>query len=72
VTVTLDTPECVPSSGSEGFDVDVTRTVRDLDTGEVVHTDTAHTAYLPSDAVVCVPPAPATPPVPTTIGGIRD
>jgi vancomycin resistance protein YoaR len=71
-TVTLATPDCVPASGSDGFEVDVTRVVRDVDTDAVVHTDTAHTAYLPSDEVVCLPPAPAPPPAPTTIGGVRD
>lgn len=71
-TVTMATADCVPSKGSEGFEVDVTRVVRDLETAEVVRSDTAHTAYLPSDAVVCLPPAPEAPVTPTTIGGVRD
>ena len=72
-TVTLATPDCVPSSGAEGFEVEVTREVRDLETQEVVRSDTAHTAYLPSDAVVCLPPSTDVPPPTTpTIGGARD
>ena len=72
VTVTLATVDCVPSTGSEGFEVDVTRVVRDLESAEVVRSETAHTAYLPSDAVVCLPPVPPETVVPPTIGGVRD
>ena len=71
-TVTLATVDCVPSTGSDGYEVEVTRVVTDLESAEVVRSDSAHTAYLPSDAVVCLPPAPPTPTEPPTIGGVRD
>lgn len=55
-TRTLDTPDCYPNTGYSGFDVDVTRYFRRPGSDEVVKTEKFHTAYTPSDTVVCKPP----------------
>jgi vancomycin resistance protein YoaR len=55
-TRTLDTPDCYPNTGYSGFDVDVTRTFRKPGSDEVVRTEKFHTAYTPSDTVICKPP----------------
>ncbi|GAA4380177.1 VanW family protein [Nocardioides caricicola] len=55
-TRTLDTPDCYPNTGYSGFDVDVTRTFRRPGSDEVVKTEKFHTAYTPSDTVICKPP----------------
>ena len=55
-TRTLTTPDCVPNTGYGGFDVDVSRTFRKPGSDEVVNTEKFHTAYTPSDTVVCKPP----------------
>lgn len=55
-TRTLDTPDCYPNTGYSGFDVDVTRYFRKPGSDEVVKTEKFHTAYTPSDTVVCKPP----------------
>ncbi|WP_243059291.1 VanW family protein [Nocardioides sp. SR21] len=55
-TRTLDTPDCYPNTGYSGFDVDVTRTFRKPGSDEVVKTEEFHTAYTPSDTVICKPP----------------
>lgn len=44
---------CVDSSGSPGFTVTDTRTVRDADTGEVVSQDGHTTVYDPQPEVIC-------------------
>ena len=55
-TRTLDTPDCYPNTGYDGFDVDVTRTFRKPGSDDVVRTEKFHTAYTPSDTVICKPP----------------
>jgi vancomycin resistance protein YoaR len=55
-TRTLDTPDCYPNTGYSGFDVDVTRYFHEPGSDEVVKTEKFHTAYTPSDTVVCKPP----------------
>lgn len=55
-TRTLSTPDCYPNEGYSGFDVDVTRTFKKPGSDEVVKTEKFHTAYTPSDTVVCKPP----------------
>lgn len=55
-TRTLDTPDCYPNTGYSGFDVDVTRTFRKPGSDEIVKTEKFHTAYTPSDTVICKPP----------------
>ncbi|HEU5036752.1 MAG TPA: VanW family protein [Nocardioides sp.] len=56
-TRTLTGPDCYPNTGYAGFDVDVTRTFRKPGSDEVVRTEKFHTAYTPSDTVVCKKPA---------------
>ncbi|MGB0100466.1 MAG: VanW family protein [Nocardioides sp.] len=55
-TRTLTTADCYPNQGYSGFDVDVTRTFRKPGSDEVVRTEKFHTAYTPSDTVVCKKP----------------
>ncbi|MBA2956047.1 hypothetical protein GON03_17040 [Nocardioides sp. MAH-18] len=55
-TRTLDTPDCYPNTGYSGFDVDVTRYFHEPGSDEVVKSEKFHTAYTPSDTVVCKPP----------------
>jgi len=55
-TRTLTTPDCYPNTGYAGFDVDVTRTFRRHGESAVDHTEKFHTAYTPSDTVVCKTP----------------
>jgi vancomycin resistance protein YoaR len=55
-TRTLTTPDCYPNTGYAGFDVDVTRTFRKPGSDEVVKTERFHTAYTPSDTVICKDP----------------
>jgi vancomycin resistance protein YoaR len=52
----LDTPDCYPNTGYSGFQVDVTRIFRRPGSDEVVKTEKFHTAYTPSDTVICRPP----------------
>jgi vancomycin resistance protein YoaR len=60
-----DTDECIKQPATEGFDVDITRTFRDLTSGSVDKTDSTHVSYAAGDEVVCGPaPTPtATPAV---------
>ena len=55
-TRTLTTPDCYPNTGYAGFDVDVTRTFRRHGESAIDHTEKFHTAYTPSDTVVCKKP----------------
>ena len=55
-TRTLTTPDCYPNTGYAGFDVDVTRTFRRHGEDAVDHTEKFHTAYTPSDTVICKKP----------------
>ncbi|WP_296604688.1 VanW family protein [Nocardioides sp.] len=55
-TRTLDTPDCYPNTGYAGFDVDVTRTFKRHGEDAIDHVEKFHTAYTPSDTVVCKPP----------------
>ncbi|MDI6911868.1 VanW family protein [Nocardioides sp.] len=55
-TRTLTTPDCYPNAGYAGFDVDVTRTFRRHGEDAVDHVEKFHTAYTPSDTVVCKKP----------------
>ncbi|MFL6090916.1 MAG: VanW family protein [Aeromicrobium sp.] len=60
-----DTDECIEQPATPGFDVDVTRTFRRIDSTEVVKTDMTHVSYVASDEVLCeAPPAPPTPVAP--------
>lgn len=56
-TRTLTTDDCEPHTGYSGFDVDVTRIFRVHGESAVDHTEKFHTAYTPSDSVVCKDPA---------------
>ena len=55
-TRTLTTPDCYPNTGYSGFDVDVWRYFHEPGRDEVVKTEKFHTAYTPSDTVVCKKP----------------
>jgi len=55
-TRTLDTADCYPNTGYSGFDVDVTRFFHKHGSDAVEKTEKFHTAYTPSDTVVCKPP----------------
>ncbi len=44
---------CVPNQGSDGFDIDVHRLFRRHGSATLDHRETMHTAYAPSDTVVC-------------------
>ena len=52
-TLTLTTSDCRPSTGQEGFDVDVTRHFRRPGRTVLDHDEVFHTRYLPTDTVVC-------------------
>lgn len=52
----ITTPGCESNSGWSGFDVDYTRNFLKPGTKTVVKTEKFHTAYTPSDTVVCGPP----------------
>ncbi|WP_180934113.1 hypothetical protein [Nocardioides ungokensis] len=52
-TLTLTTGDCRPSTGHEGFDVDVTRHFRRPGRTVLDHDEVFHTRYLPTDTVVC-------------------
>ena len=54
-TVTDPTPGCVPSSGADGFTVDLVRTVTQTGSAAPVRSDTVTTTYAPEQAVVCQP-----------------
>ncbi|CAI9409554.1 VanW family protein [Nocardioides sp. T2.26MG-1] len=55
-TRTLSAPDCYPNTGYAGFDVDVTRTFKRHGEDAVDHVEKFHTAYTPSDTVVCKEP----------------
>ncbi|MBZ5740082.1 VanW family protein [Nocardioides mangrovi] len=55
-TRTLTTADCYPNTGYSGFDVDVWRYFHEPGSDEVVRTEKFHTAYTPSDTVVCKKP----------------
>jgi vancomycin resistance protein YoaR len=55
-TRTLDTPDCYPNTGYDGFDVDVTRTFRKPGSDAVAKTEKFHTHYIPQDKVTCKAP----------------
>ena len=44
---------CVPQSGLSGFDIDVYRYFRRVDSSELVRRETMHADYLPADTVIC-------------------
>ncbi|MDQ3733145.1 MAG: VanW family protein [Actinomycetota bacterium] len=63
-----DDGKCVPSGGSDGFDITVTRVFHELGTGTVLRTEDFVTRYNAQPHVVCVPvQAPGNAP-PTTPG----
>lgn len=58
----LDAPDCEPSSGGPGFQVDVYRTFRRAGSSEVVRTEKFHTVYNPEPRLICgKKPAPKSP-----------
>lgn len=61
-TVYDPTETCVPQGGVVGFDVDVTRTIRQ--SGKIANRQTFHTHYIPEDRVFCRP-KPTPPPLPS-------
>jgi vancomycin resistance protein YoaR len=56
-TRTLSTPDCYPNSGYSGFSVDVWRYFRKPGEAQLDHQEKFHTDYIPSDTVICQPPA---------------
>jgi vancomycin resistance protein YoaR len=59
-----DTDECIEQDPMEGFDLDVTRIFRRLDSSEIEKTDVTHVSYVPSDEILCeAPPTPTPAPV---------
>jgi vancomycin resistance protein YoaR len=52
-TRTLHTRDCHPSTGDDGFDIDVTRHFRRHGSDALDHDEVFHTRYPPSDTVVC-------------------
>ena len=53
-TINDDSPTCVPQSPSDGFDITVTRVIRQK--GAVVRRETYNTHYIPEDRVICKTP----------------
>lgn len=49
----LSGPGCHPTTGHDGFDVDVVRSFRKPGESALDHEETFHTRYAPSDTVVC-------------------
>ena len=49
--------ECFANEGYDGFEVDVTRFFRRAGQDELVREENFHTVYVPSDTVICRPPA---------------
>jgi vancomycin resistance protein YoaR len=60
----VDDGNCTPQSGTQGFDITVTRVFHDLTSGAVLRTDDFHTHYAAEAVIHCVPPVqpPASPP----------
>ena len=58
-TRTLTTADCYPNTGYAGFDVDVWRYFHQPGSDEIAKTEKFHTAYTPSDTVVCKAPKKA-------------
>jgi len=52
-TQTLSGPECVPTEGYGGFEVDVYRDFYRVGSSEKERTETFHTTYAPLDTVIC-------------------
>ena len=50
---TLSGSDCVPNTGYEGFQVDVTRVFRRAGQARIDHTERMHATYIPSDTVIC-------------------
>ena len=57
-TVPSADPACVASAGSDGFTVDLVRSVTRIGDPTPVRSDTVTTTYQPEQAVVCQPAAP--------------
>jgi vancomycin resistance protein YoaR len=55
-TRTLNTEDCLPNEGYDGFDVDVTRHFRRPGSSTLHHSEVFHTTYIPSDTVICETP----------------
>ncbi|KQW49206.1 hypothetical protein ASC77_10980 [Nocardioides sp. Root1257] len=55
-TQTQNTEDCVPNTGYDGFDVDVTRYFHHVGDDAVVRSEKFHTSYIASDTVICKPP----------------
>ena len=55
-TQTQNTDDCVPNTGYDGFDVDVTRSFHKPGDDAVEKTEKFHTSYIASDTVICKPP----------------
>jgi vancomycin resistance protein YoaR len=64
---------CKSQSGSQGFDITVTRVFKDLSTGAEIKRENFRTHYAAEPVIRCVPPPaatpPATPPATPTPGG---
>jgi vancomycin resistance protein YoaR len=56
-----DDGNCIPQSGSAGFDITVTRVFKDLKSGTEIRREKFNTHYIPEAVIHCVPAAPATP-----------
>lgn len=55
-TQTQNTDDCVPNTGYDGFDVDVTRYFHQPGSDTVEKSEKFHTSYIASDTVICKPP----------------
>ncbi|GAA4697715.1 VanW family protein [Nocardioides conyzicola] len=55
-TQTQNTADCVPNTGYDGFDVDVTRYFHKPGSDAVEKSERFHTSYIASDTVICKPP----------------
>lgn len=58
-TQTLRTENCLPNTGYSGFSVDVWRYFRRPGEEQLVKQEKIHTDYIPSDTIICRPPAGA-------------
>jgi vancomycin resistance protein YoaR len=63
-----DDGNCKSQSGSQGFDITVTRVFKALDTGAEIKRENFRTHYAAEPVIRCVPP-PGTPPAEPTPGG---
>jgi vancomycin resistance protein YoaR len=64
-----DDGNCKSQSGSQGFDITVTRVFKDIATGAEVEREHFQTHYAAEPVIRCVPPPAGTPPAEPTPGG---